>query len=226
MQKLKKVFKKRPFICTSIFCLVIGYLLAPLSIFISEYFKIVPFIIFLVWLFIFIPIKFFKTKGKFSKKISGILPKTDGQWFFLFFIVLFALAVGFFGFFSPWYFGKEARKNATSTMHKFTVKYIDDETRKCSAGESSIMNNTLNCSNINSKNIIQATIDAMTDKNVWQHGKPVHNNAVRSSSSNTNDEDVGYVSLSASGSDIIIKTCNKTPCREKENRLQASIGIE
>ena len=226
MQKLKKIFKKNPFICISIFCLVIGYLLAPLSIFISEYFKIVPFIIFLVWLFIFIPIKFFKTKGKFSKKISVILPKTDGQWFLLFFIVLFALAVGFFGFFSPWYYGKEARKKVTTTIHLQTLIYIDDETRKCSAGESSIMNNTLNCLNINSKNIIQATIDTMTDKNAWQHGKPVHNNAVRSSNSNTTDEDVGFINLSASGSNIIIKTCIKTPCRKEENRLQANVSIE
>ena len=53
-----------------------------------------------------------------------------------------------------------------------------------------------------------------------------YNFAIRKSDSNTNDEDVGYVSLSASGSNIIIKTCIKTPCKKEENRLQDSIGIE
>ena len=59
-------------------------------------------------------------------------------------------------------------------------------------------------------------------KNAFDTAKP----SLRLSSSNTNDEDVGYISLSASGSNIIIKTCIKTPCKKEENRLQASIGIE
>jgi len=141
-------------------------------------------------------------------------------------LFLFIVIIVFFFWFSPWYYGKEARKKVTKIIHLQTLTYIDDETKKCSAGESSIMGNTLSCTNINSKNIIQATIDTMTDKNAWQHGKPVHNNAVRSSNSNTNDEDVGYVSLSASGSNIIIKTCIKTPCKKEENRLQTSIKVK
>ena len=160
-----------------------------------------------------------------TKEEAGKYPGRDKA---LLYIILFIFIGGgiFFFWFSPWYYGKEARKNATRVIHGLTVKYIDVEIRKCSAGESSIMKNTLNCLNINSKNIIQATIDTMTEKNPWQYEKPVYNNAVRSSSSNTNDEDVGYVSLSASGSNIIIKTCIKTPCKKEENRLQDSIGIE
>ena len=115
-----------------------------------------------------------------------------------------------------------AKVSATKTIHAQTVKYISAEIQKCILGESSFMKDTLSCSNINSKNIIQATIDTTTDKNPYQYKKP----AARSSGSNTNDEDVGYISLSASGSDIFIKSCNKTPCREKENRLQSTVSIE
>jgi len=160
-----------------------------------------------------------------TKKEAGKYPGRDKV---LLYIILFIFIGGgiFFFWFSPWYYGKEARKKVTTTIHLKTLTYIDDETRKCSAGESSIMNNTLNCSNINPKDIIQATIDTMLEKNAWQYEKPVHNNAVRSSNSNTTDEDVGYVNLSVSGSNIIIKTCIKTPCKKEENRLQASIGIK
>ncbi len=160
-----------------------------------------------------------------TKEEAGKYPGRDKV---LLYIILFIFIGGgiFFFWFSPWYYGKEARKNATRVIHGLTVKYIDVEIRKCSAGESSIMNNTLSCSNINPKDIIQATIDTMLEKNAWQYEKPVHNNAVRSSNSNTTDEDVGYVNLSVSGSNIIIKTCIKTPCKKEENRLQGSIGIE
>ena len=40
------------------------------------------------------------------------------------------------------------------------------------------------------------------------------------------DEDVGYISLSSSGSNVIIKSCNKTPCKKEENRLQSSIEVK
>ena len=111
---------------------------------------------------------------------------------------------------------------ATKTIHAQTVKYISAEIQKCILGESSFMKDTLSCSNINSKNIIQATIDTTTDKNPYQYKKP----AVRSSGSNTNDEDVGYISLSASGSDIIIKSCNKTPCNKEANHHSSTVSIK
>ena len=41
-----------------------------------------------------------------------------------------------------------------------------------------------------------------------------------------NDEDVGYISLSVSGSSVMIKTCINTPCEKDENRLQESINIK
>ena len=60
------------------------------------------------------------------------------------------------------------------------------------------------------------------DKNTYFLDKKT----LRISKNNTSDEDVGYISLSASGSNIIIKTCIKIPCKKEENRLQDSIEIK
>ena len=124
--------------------------------------------------------------------------------------------------FSPWYYGKEARVMATKTIHAQTVKYISGELNRCTQNETSIMNNTLMCSEINSTNVIQAALILLKDKNPFDHVK----NSVRQADSNTNDEDVGYVSLSSSGSNIIIKSCNKTPCKKEENRKQSTVSVK
>ena len=114
-----------------------------------------------------------------------------------------------------------AKKNATKTMHAQTVKYISAEIQKCSLGESKFMGTNQDCPATAAKAVTGA-VATMTDKNPFDTAK----NSIRQSDSNTNDEDVGYVSLSASGSNIIIKTCIKTPCKKEENRLQANISIE
>ena len=121
------------------------------------------------------------------------------------------------------YFALPAAKvNATKTIHAQTVKYISGELDKCNLNETSIMNNTVMCSEINSTNVIQAALILLKDKNPFDHVK----NSVRQADSNTNDEDVGYVSLSSSGSNIIIKSCNKTPCKKEENRKQSTVSIK
>ena len=121
MEKLKKGFKKNPLIWTSILCWVIGF---PASIILSDIFKIliwVPFILFPIWLFILIPINFFRVKGSFSKKISVILAKTGIQWLLLIIVVGIFIAVGFFGFFSPWNYGKQAQIHVTKVIHSLHI---------------------------------------------------------------------------------------------------------
>ena len=121
------------------------------------------------------------------------------------------------------YFALPAAKvTATKVIHAQTVKYISGELNRCTQNETSIMNNTLMCSEINSTNVIQAALILLKDKNPFDHVK----NSVRQADSNTNDEDVGYVSLSSSGSNIIIKSCNKTPCKKEENRKQSTVSIK
>ena len=138
-------------------------------------------------------------------------------------LFLFIVIIVFFFWFSPWYYGKSARVMATKVIHTQTNLYILSEYDKCKNGETMIMNNALKCSDMNSKSLIQAALNTMTDKNPHH---PDHPNAIRSSNSNTNDEDVGYISLSASGSTIIIKTCNKTPCNKEANRQSSTVSIK
>ena len=115
-----------------------------------------------------------------------------------------------------------AKVSATKTIHAQTVKYISAELQKCSLGETSIMNGTRACSGISGTNTASAAIAVMKDKNPYITA----NNAVRSSSSNTSDTDVGYISLSASGADIIIKSCHKTGCSTAANQQSSIVTVE
>ena len=119
-------------------------------------------------------------------------------------------------------FTGSAKTSATKTIHAQNVRDISRELEKCRLGDATAMKGLLNCSKYNAETVMVAILKTSLDKNPFN----TTYNAVRSSSSNTNDEDVGYVSLSSSGSNIIIKSCNKTPCKKEENRLQDSIEIE
>ena len=138
-------------------------------------------------------------------------------------IILFIGAVAFVMLYDKYVAIPEAKKSVTKIIHSQTLKYIKSESDKCGNGETLIMSNTLKCSDMNSKSLIQAAINILHDKNPYSPRL----GAVRSSGSNTNDEDVGYISLSsASGSDIIIKSCSKTPCNKEANRHSSTVSIE
>ena len=115
-----------------------------------------------------------------------------------------------------------AKVSATKTIHAQTVKYISAELQKCSLGETSIMNGTRNCSGISGSNTVTAAVNVMKDKNPYSTAS----NAVRSSSSNTNDADAGYISLSASGATITIKSCHKTGCNTAANQQSSTVTVE
>ena len=115
-----------------------------------------------------------------------------------------------------------AKVSATKTVHAQVVKYISAELQKCSLGETAIMNNTRNCSGISGSNTVSAAVNVMKDKNPYSTAS----NAVRSSTSNTNDADAGFVSLSASGATITIKSCHKTGCGTAANRQESTVTVE
>ena len=138
-------------------------------------------------------------------------------------IILLIGAYVFIELFDKYVALPEARVSATKIIHSQTLKYIKSESDKCGNGETLIMSNTLKCSDMNSKSLIQATINVLHDKNPHHPDFP---NAVRAFNGNTNNEDVGYISLSASGSNIIIKTCIKTPCSKEENRQSSTVSIK
>ena len=115
-----------------------------------------------------------------------------------------------------------AKVSATKTIHAQVVKYISAELQKCSLGETAIMNNTRNCSGISGSNTVSAAVNVMKDKNPYSTAS----NAVRSSTSNTNNADAGFVSLSASGATITIKSCHKTECGTAANRQESTVTVE
>ena len=103
-----------------------------------------------------------------------------------------------------------------------TIEYISAELQICIwERETTAMDGGITCSGNTAAKTVTAAVSKMKDKNPYVAA----NNAVRSSTSNTNDEDVGYVSLSASGSDIIIKSCHKTPCNKEANRQSSTLNI-
>ena len=120
---------------------------------------------------------------------------------------------------------KSQMSHDTKTIHARTIKYISAELQRCRHGETSIMDNTLSCSEITADKITSAVTSISEDLNPY-YGWKTGLLAVRISSSNTNDEDVGYINLSASESTIIIKTCNKKSCSKEENRQSSTVSIK
>ena len=122
-----------------------------------------------------------------------------------------------------WYcYPDNSKRNATKSIHAQTVKYISAETKICSLGEITAMDGNLTCSELNVANAVDAAAKTLTDKNPYS----IKNNAVRISTSNTKDEDVGYINLSTSGSNVIVKSCHKKPCSNEINRRKNTIEIK
>ena len=107
-----------------------------------------------------------------------------------------------------------AKKNATKTMHSQAVKYISAELQKCSLGESTFMGQS--CPATSAKAVTGA-VNTMTDKNPYS----TSNNAVVSSGSFV----AGQVSVAASGTNVLVKTCTKTGCATAD-QMSATISID
>ena len=109
-----------------------------------------------------------------------------------------------------------AKVNATKTMHAQTVKYISAEIQKCTLGESKFMGTNQDCPATAAKAVTGA-VAALKDKNPYS----TSNNAVLSSSSYV----VGQVSLSTSGTNVIVRSCNKTGCATADKQ-EATIQVD
>ena len=117
-------------------------------------------------------------------------------------------------------FTNAAKRNAIKTIHAQLMKYISSEIQKCKIGESKFMSNSQDCPATAAKAVIGA-INSFADKNPYDTSQ----NAVREFNNNKDDKDVGFISLSASGSSVVIKSCISKPCYDEKNRLQDSIVI-
>ena len=109
-----------------------------------------------------------------------------------------------------------AKVNATKTMHAQTVKYISAEIQKCSLGETKFMGTNQDCPATAAKAVAGA-IATMSDKNPYS----TTNNAIRGSTAFNE----GYVSVSVSGSSVLIRSCTKTGCAAAD-QMTATVAID
>ena len=112
-----------------------------------------------------------------------------------------------------------AKVASTKTIHAQVIKYISAESKKCSLGESSMMNNlacTPNAAQIVSH--IGAAGAVLNEKNPYNTSE----SAVKSGTGFV----AGQVSLNAKNATTIdVKTCTKTGC-DTADKMTGSISIE
>ena len=131
-----------------------------------------------------------------------------------------------------WYcYPDNSKRNATKSIHAQTVKYISAEIQGCALGDTTMMKGNLICSELNAANVVDAAAKTLTNHLItysieYKNPYSTKNNAVRISTSSTKDKDAGYINLSASGSDVVVKSCHTKPCSDEDNRKSETIEIK
>ena len=108
-----------------------------------------------------------------------------------------------------------AKKNAVKANHKNVVKYIMNETMKCTTGQDFAMNDNLDCSKKSLQNykdfVAKAVEIALKDfKNPYDNDPS--KKTVSHGGNISNDTDVGYIRMLSPGKAIKVQACFVTPC--------------
>mgnify|MGYP001455378851 FL=1 len=108
-----------------------------------------------------------------------------------------------------------AKKNAVKANHKNVVKYIMNETMKCSTGQDFAMDNNLDCSKQSTQtwkdDVAKAVEIALKDfKNPYDNDPS--KKKVSHGGNISNDTDVGYIRMLSPGTAIEVQACFITPC--------------
>ena len=115
-----------------------------------------------------------------------------------------------------------AKVNALKTIHAQTVKYISAETRKCELGETTAMNEQLQCQGMNSKTVVEVVVKVLNDKNPFD-GTKAHIDA----STTPLPPEKGQVRLFAGPpvtfTGIKIRSCFKDPCIDNHQSSKLTI---
>ena len=112
-----------------------------------------------------------------------------------------------------------AKKNVVKTMHAQTAKYIAAELQKCSLEGSTgkvFGSTTANCP-ITAANAVTAIISNDTNKNPYTQNKAAVDNG---------DYVEGQISLTSSGSSIVIRACIVANCKTTANQLSLTVTVE
>ena len=118
----------------------------------------------------------------------------------LFWILTFLVFFVYTGHPSP------AKSNVTKTIHRSVVLVVHEESTYL----------------LDADGIISKVVNNSKHKNPYS----TKNNAVRISTSNTLKRDVGYINLSTSGTNVVVKSCHVTPCDIERNRRSDTIEIK
>mgnify|MGYP001429652191 CR=1 FL=1 len=147
--------------------------------------------------------------------------------------ILAAVGVTTFGGFQ-----EKAKASATKANHKNVVKYVNSEIMKCNLGDEKILENTLDCSDLNHPSqainrLLKAVVTLLQPKytNAWQ---PNHSNIVYSSgiylggSCKNNDQNLGIICFYGDSNNRIlnVEVCYKTSCRDPDNILLSKVILE
>ena len=111
-----------------------------------------------------------------------------------------------------------AKVSATKTIHAQTVKYISAEVQKCSLGETSIMSATRSCTGITGATCPAPPIQFLSAINITANNASLQWVPA--------GVEVGYISLSANGAAITIKSCHKTGCSTAANQQSSTVTVE
>ncbi|MDA1284106.1 MAG: type II secretion system protein [Proteobacteria bacterium] len=109
-----------------------------------------------------------------------------------------------------------AKVGATKTIHAQTVKFISAEIQKCSLGETKFMGTSQDCPATAAKAVAGA-VATMTDKNPYS----TTSKAIRSG----NAFNEGFVSVSVTGTSVLVNTCTKTGCASAD-QMTATIAVD
>ena len=108
-----------------------------------------------------------------------------------------------------------AKNNSVKQIHKNIAKFMAAEIQKCSLGESTFVGGQ-SCPATAAKAVTGA-VAALKDKNPYS----TSNDAVKSSSSYV----VGQISLSTSGTNVVVRSCNKSGCATADKQ-EATIAVD
>ena len=143
-------------------------------------------------------------------------------------IILFVIAV-LFTIFTDLFFNIDTykvRSEATKEKYSKMTTYINVEMMRCSLGETTAMDGNLTCHGRTADSVIAAAVIAKKEDLINPYDYDMKNSSVTIGGTNTSDSDVGYIRLSVSGENIIIKTCHTKPCATNTNQYSKTIAFQ
>ena len=119
---------------------------------------------------------------------------------------------------------EEAKQASTKKMFGEMATDLGVEMMSCSTGDTTTMNGNLTCAGRTATSVITAMVTSMDGDQMNPY--ELDKSAVTNGGANTADTDAGYIRLSVSGTNIVIKGCHTKACSVAANRKEKSIAFQ